>query len=319
MCATNNTVKSVIENIVSQSRNPKRDAALYWHHFGFIVIPVAPGEKRPCMKWQQWARGQSEQRIHDFWTTHPHHDIAAILTGEYLVLDADAEASKAVLLTIEATFAISPAILVRTTRGEHHYFRCEADAYAKPDAHSTEEHPDRLDVRTRGSIIILPPSTGKTILVGDVTKAAEMSTVGQDLIDAVFVHNGRQPPRPVEPIEDEDLPTHVFADQTRLLKALLEHLDPDMGYGDWSKVLIAIYNVTRGSKAGFAIADAWSSKGEKYKGTQEIRRKWESFHLGPLKIGSLIHMVRETGQEWPCKCHDLEESFKVCEPIAIAA
>ncbi len=85
------------------------------------------------------------------------------------------------------------------------------------------------------------------------------------------------------------------SDNLKKVMALLEYLDPDMGYGDWLKVLMAIYNESKGNEEGFEIANNWSKGGLKYKGEQEIRMKWRSFKKyssKPVTIGTLIHMVR---------------------------
>lgn len=78
------------------------------------------------------------------------------------------------------------------------------------------------------------------------------------------------------------------------VRTLLEKLDPDMWYGDWLRVLMAIFYESEGSEEGFDIANDWSSQGWKYKGEKEIRYKWDSFDLShphPITIGTLIRMA----------------------------
>lgn len=78
---------------------------------------------------------------------------------------------------------------------------------------------------------------------------------------------------------------------------LLDQLDPDLPYGDWLRVLMAIFYETGGSEEGFELADAWSSRGVKYRGSREIRSKWNSFRpdvAKPIGIGTLIWMARQT-------------------------
>jgi hypothetical protein len=77
---------------------------------------------------------------------------------------------------------------------------------------------------------------------------------------------------------------------------LLEKIDPDLHYGDWVKVLMAIYNETNGSEDGFELADAWSSRGQKYRGSRDIRSTWNSLRIvqdKPITIGTLIWMARQ--------------------------
>lgn len=77
---------------------------------------------------------------------------------------------------------------------------------------------------------------------------------------------------------------------------LLDQIDPDLHYGDWVKVLMAIFFETRGNEEGFELADAWCSRGQKYPGSRVIRSKWNSFSLDlekPVTIGTLIWMARQ--------------------------
>jgi len=79
------------------------------------------------------------------------------------------------------------------------------------------------------------------------------------------------------------------------LPPLLDQIDPDVYYGDWLRVLMAIFYETGGSEAGFNLADAWSSKGQKYRNSREIRYKWDNFTLDldkPVTIGTLIWMAK---------------------------
>lgn len=79
------------------------------------------------------------------------------------------------------------------------------------------------------------------------------------------------------------------------LPPLLDKIDPDIHYGDWVRVLMAIYYETGGSEEGFDLADTWSSKGGKYLGTKDVRSTWRSFkpnHPNPIRIGTLVRMAK---------------------------
>ena len=81
------------------------------------------------------------------------------------------------------------------------------------------------------------------------------------------------------------------------LAALLNHIDPDVGFDDWMRVLMVIFYETSGSEDGFELADTWSSEGCKYKGTKDVRRMWRCFkpdHPKPVRIGTLIRMAKQT-------------------------
>lgn len=75
---------------------------------------------------------------------------------------------------------------------------------------------------------------------------------------------------------------------------LLAHIDPDVGYDEWIRVLMVIFHETDGDEAGFQLADYWSSQGYKYKGEKDVRAKWRYFkpHIAnPVKMGTLVRMA----------------------------
>ncbi|MDP2139801.1 MAG: PriCT-2 domain-containing protein [Gammaproteobacteria bacterium] len=87
----------------------------------------------------------------------------------------------------------------------------------------------------------------------------------------------------------------------KLLQAILRCLDPDMVYTDWFKVGAAIFNYSKSSESGYQLFDAWSSLGQKYKGTKDTLKLWRSLrpdHPNPIKIGTLCKMVRDAGFNW---------------------
>lgn len=77
---------------------------------------------------------------------------------------------------------------------------------------------------------------------------------------------------------------------------LLDQIDPDLHYGEWVKVLMAVFYETHGDEEGFELADSWCSRGQKYPGSRGIRSKWNSFRLDlekPVTIGTLIWVARQ--------------------------
>ena len=82
---------------------------------------------------------------------------------------------------------------------------------------------------------------------------------------------------------------------TNELSDLLNSISPDCGYEDWHKCLMAIHAETGGSMAGFAIVDAWSSRGSKYDGTKALEKKWRSFRSAGVGKGTLASIARENG------------------------
>ncbi len=100
-----------------------------------------------------------------------------------------------------------------------------------------------------------------------------------------------------------ELPNHPPELQSSIiakLKKLLKHIDPNCGYEEWLRVLMALYYETGGSEEGFVLANAWSSNGSTYKDIKEIRIKWNSFKLGsdnPITIATLIKMSKDNGMK----------------------
>lgn len=67
----------------------------------------------------------------------------------------------------------------------------------------------------------------------------------------------------------------------------LAHISADCAYDDWLKVGMALSTLD----GGFAIWDAWSSKGEKYPGRTELEAKWQSFAGAGISLGTLFHLA----------------------------
>lgn len=94
---------------------------------------------------------------------------------------------------------------------------------------------------------------------------------------------------------------------------LLDTFDSDCGRNEWIANMMTVHNKTGGSDAGLALVDAWSSKGEKYKGTQDVEVQWRSFdgYKGtPKTIGTLIHVARVAGADVGAI---MGEKFETCE------
>lgn len=107
-------------------------------------------------------------------------------------------------------------------------------------------------------------------------------------IQAEFEASGRQAPQQlVREIVDEQ--------SVEVLEKLLDAIDPNCGYRDWTNACMAVHNETAGSDAGLDLVDAWSSRGKGYPGRQTMEAKWRSFRSGsanPVTIGTLIQLAR---------------------------
>ncbi len=148
-----------------------------------------------------------------------------------------------------------------------------------------------------------------------IDHASQLSEVDQAFVDAVFAHNGRQPPRPPRSPTKSwmSFPSHGDA-HLRLLQVILKKFDPDMGYNDWFRVAAGVFNETRGHDDGFALFDQWSSQGDKYRGVRETTALWEGLdldHPTPVTMATLRRMVEANGHDWSDICAEAEGPFPI--------
>jgi len=302
-----------------------RMAAHFWLEFDFTPIPLVPGKKVTAVPWS-WTDNLDHEKIDRHWAEHPDHEIGAIVDERVFVIDADGPAAVAALYSIENALDVSPNLIVKTKKGEHHYFRRATGSYARMDSHSTELHPDRVDVRTgRGhgkgrSMIVLPPSLGKAIVLNEADSVADLTVATQALIDAVAIHNGREPPRiPVPKIAKPGTVVGNHSDSEKI-RSLLRYVPSQCGYQDWVVVLMALHHTFKGSDEGLAIADQWSSTANNYCGTEELEYKWRTFdgYGGtPITLGTLCKMAAANGADIAAILGNSGENFGPTETIVV--
>lgn len=297
-----------------------KEAALTLYEAGFHVIPIIPGQKRPACKHHPWLDELSIQTITNYWNLHPKDEIGCITGDDLLVLDVDSRQSGVSLFEIEKVFDVLPALVVKTNKGEHHYFGLVPGTFAKSDSHNSEKYPDRIDVRTGNGLVIMPPSKGKGIALCEISHANELTEVNQDFVDAIFRHNGREAPRKqIAAPSPKKKPAHQ--NQTlKELDALINHLDPNCGYEDWITPGMAVHYETDGSDEGLSIFDDWSRQGSNYPGYADIKYKWKSFnnHKGaPVTKATLCKMVTENDHDWMLILDRLGAQFQKCDFVVI--
>lgn len=141
---------------------------------------------------------------------------------------------------------------------------------------------------------------------GGVASADALIEIGRAYLD-------RQSTAEISAKQPDGIKTGKSVHSLAKLKALLEHINPDCGYEDWLHCLMAIFHEADGSEEGLKLADEWSSKGKKYKGSQEIKAKWCSFQLdtnNPITIGTLKKMVSDSGKDLNAILRMAELGFK---------
>lgn len=166
--SSSNDAKTPVVQIKTEPQSPDfLKATLKWYKFGFQVIPIVPHTKKTAVKWDPWLEPLSILRIYRHWRNNPDHELGFIVGQEIIVFDADTPESLRRLYQIEFQFGIKSKLIVKTCKGEHHYFRLANGTFAKSDSHSSEKHPERIDVKTGRALIVLPPSGGKEVLDND--------------------------------------------------------------------------------------------------------------------------------------------------------
>jgi hypothetical protein len=79
------------------------------------------------------------------------------------------------------------------------------------------------------------------------------------------------------------------------VRELLSFVDPDLPYGEWLAVLMALHD--HFGDAGLALAEEWSARGAKY-APGEVAAKWRGFKPGGgVGIGTVAEMARRGGAD----------------------
>lgn len=78
-------------------------------------------------------------------------------------------------------------------------------------------------------------------------------------------------------------------------QAMLDRLDPDLGYQDWLGVGQGLHHEFDGSDEALALFDAWSAKGSKYAGRKAVEAKWASFGRYGGSPRTLAWVIKKTG------------------------
>jgi hypothetical protein len=286
-------------------------AAEQWFDFGFAVIPIRPGTKATAVKWDPWLTALSRAKIRQHWRNYPVHEVGFIVGDEFLVFDADTPAALVALEAAEVQAGVMPLLINRTKRGQHHFFKRDANALGLPCA---RYFPKCLDVKTGRTMVVLPPSAGKAVMTMEASRASELSVATQALIDALtggsrhaLAPRASRPPSQTPEVTEPTL---------RLLQTCLHHLDPDIGYLDWFAVAAALFHTTGGCDGAYAMFDHWSANGKKYKSARETLAVWRYLRLDhprPRTIATLRYMLEADGHDWLDVCDESVEPFSAVD------
>ena len=298
---SNNNYNNSLFSTKNELPSTVKQAALWWLDFGLNVIPIAPKEKITTVKWADWLDGLDHKKIEKHWSKNPKHELGAIVDNSLLILDADSKQSISALYKLEKAFDLEPNLIVTTSRGEHHYFKRAENSYATTRGYNSKKFPQNIDVKTGRSaqdgrsMIVLAPSTGKTISINDADSCNGLIEVDQTFIDAVFKHNG------------DDVPREYTKTDIKLLRESTEHqavleylsyIKPDLGYDDWLKVLMGVHANFNGSDDGLYILDEWSKGADNYCGFDHLEYKYRGFDQGgKIQFGTVIHFAEQAGAD----------------------
>jgi len=129
-----------------------------------MVIPIKPGDKKTVCAWDGWLTKLSRSLIFRHWTEHPDHEVGFIVGDDCVVMDADSELAVRELYAIERRYGMTPLLIVKTARGEHHVFKKDATLRCKTTSIVVGGYQDRIDIKTGRTLVVLPPSTNKSII-----------------------------------------------------------------------------------------------------------------------------------------------------------
>lgn len=306
---------------MSDTTLSNRETALALAAAGFSVFPChAGGEKAkspmPFIKWRE-ASTTNERQIAQWWQKWPAAAIGLDLAKSGLiVIDADrhdesadgVEAFGALMGAHE--FDPDSAPLVATpSQGNHHYFRQRPGETLGSSAgalgrKSDGKTPSGIDVKGHGGYVIAPGTVmGEFALKdGRIIPAGAVYELWGEMSEAPVIPGWLHAmiTTPLEPVRDTSLQkaqtSHEQAEIDEIAE-LLGYINPDSGYQDWLAALMAVHAATGGSSTGLAVADDWSARGSKYKGTKELAAKWKSFKGQGVNLATLAALARENGAD----------------------
>jgi P4 family phage/plasmid primase-like protien len=275
-------------------------SATDWLNSGFIVLPavISNGVKKPLIKFADIRHELTPKHSLEWLKQFPNATAIATITDNGLfVLDADTPESLSALCKLESEYQVLPNLVVLTRNGEHHYFRISDDINAIARGFDGKNHPSKIDIKTRKSFLMLPPSlrdgeVAYSVKHCTINHIDDLGFVEQRFVDAIYHHNQELPPtmantttQNAEKWDGDELEVHK-------VKAILNFIDPDIPYEDWMKVMFGIVSKFGKTQEAITILDDWSSKGSSYKGLNEICYKVSTIKdIGGVTFGTVRHFA----------------------------
>lgn len=124
-------------------------------------------------------------------------------------------------------------------------------------------------------------------------------------------------PRSSPPVQPPSPSPLAASDDLRRAEDALRFLDPDLSHDAWVEIGMALHSAA--PEAGFALWDAWSSRGRKYPGHKALAQRWRSFRPGGgITIATLFRRAQTHG--WVNPLVEVSRSTgRGCNPTAPSA
>lgn len=279
--------------------------------------------KHPRIKWKAGASCDPDV-VRNFWTRWPVAGIGCA-TGPSRLLVADADGPQGIL-TLRGLAGDGPIVTARarTARGWHVFFRGEAPTSSDPVT--------KLDIRSTGGYVVLPPSPHASghvysweapawdegvaecppaILEYARTKKKRPARMSGSRGDRVSMKESERPPEGVGigitlpdylACASEDFGERLdkllnapdWVEVSRALKCIPANCSMD----EWVRVGMALHQASNGSLQGLDLWDKWSSGGgEKYKGRRETEYSWGRWEVRQdgVGLGTLFDLASRHG------------------------
>ncbi|WP_435018474.1 bifunctional DNA primase/polymerase [Tundrisphaera sp. TA3] len=280
-----------------------------WHlQYGFAVFPIhgiTAAGNCTCHKGEACGHpGKHPFSAHGFKDASKDPEVIArqfdcredlnvgIATGRgsgIVVIDLDGEEGEASWQGITGAHPGSPpppGMVFLTGKGRHLLFRHPVTAVKSRQKLAGYEG---IDVRADGGYIVAPPSThhsGRKYRVDGETYKLGIPHAPSWLLAMLMA----EAPRKEREADYSATSGAVPQWEPDEVRAMLDALDPSMGYQEWIEIGMALHS------GGFPLSmwDGWSSRGRQYKPGCCVSH-WRSFKPGGITMGTLVERARLRG------------------------